>query len=188
METPSTLNPAQAAQALKEAGAAERRSAEAYRYQRFSPYLLLWGVIWIAGYSGSDLWARSSGRIWLGLVALALLASIAIARSFADGRADPQVRWRTAAFFVVVWAFLMATYAIMRPVTPLQYGAFLPLLVAFAYVVLGLWGGRRLVITGVLVGALTLGGFFYLPQHFLLWEGFVGGGGLILAGLWFRRV
>jgi hypothetical protein len=38
------------------------------------------------------------------------------------------------------------------------------------------------------VAGLTLGGFFYLPQHFLVWEGFVGGGALILAGLWFRRV
>jgi hypothetical protein len=188
METQMPISAEQAAQALKEAGTAEKHSARAYRYQRFAPYLLLWGVIWIAGYGGSDLWPHSSGWIWMGLVALALLASIAIARSFADGRADPQVQWRTAAFFVAVWAFFMATYAVMRPVSPLQYGALPPLLVAFAYVVLGLWGGRRLVITGVLVGALTLGGFFYLPQHFLLWEGFVGGAALILAGLWFRRV
>jgi hypothetical protein len=60
--------------------------------------------------------------------------------------------------------------------------------VALAYVLTGLWSGLRFVVAGVAVAVLTLGGFFYLPQHFLLWEGFVGGGALILAGIWFRRV
>jgi hypothetical protein len=188
METPVTISSDQAAQALREAGAAERRSAEVYRYQRFAPYLFLWGAIWVAGYGASDLWPHRAGWIWLGLVALALVASIVIARNFADGRADPQVRWRTVAFFVAVWVFFTATYSVFRPATALQSGAFPPLVVAFAYIIMGLWGGKRLVITGALVGALTLGGFFYLPQHFLLWEGFVGGGALILSGLWFRRV
>jgi hypothetical protein len=185
---PTVISPLKAADALKQAAAAEKRSAQAYRYQRFAPYLFLWGVIWVIGYGGSDLRPRIAGWLWLGLVVVALAASILIARAFADGRADARIRWRTAAFFVAVWAFFAATYAVMHPTTALQQGAFPPLVVAFAYAVLGLWTGPRLIIAGVALAALTLGGFFYLPQHFLLWEGFVGGGALILAGLWFRRV
>ena len=105
-------------------------------------------------------------------------------------RADHQTmgRWRYVLFFAAVWAFFAATYAIMQPMRGIQQGAFPPLVVAFLYVLLGLWTGPRLVIAGIVVGVLTLAGFFCLSQHFLLWEGFVGGGALILAGFWFRRI
>jgi hypothetical protein len=164
METPVTINAQQAAQALKEVGAAERRSAEVYLYQRSAPYLLMWGAIWIAGHGGTDLWPRYAGWLWAALLLTAMVISTVIGRHGG------------------------ATYAVMGPVNHLQQGAFPPLVVALAYVLTGLWSGPRFVLAGVAVAALTLGGFFYLPQHFLLWEGFVGGGALILAGLWFRRV
>lgn len=180
------ISPDQAADALKEAAITERRSAQAYVYQRFAPYLFLWGIIWMIGYGASDLIPHFAGWIWLGLILAALAISMAIGRSAVSGR--PQSNGRYALFFAAVWAFFASTYAVMAPVRGMQQGAFPPLVVALAYILIGLWSGPRLVIAGLAVGALTLGGFFYLPQHFLLWEGFVGGGGLILAGVWFRRV
>jgi hypothetical protein len=101
---------------------------------------------------------------------------------------DDKSGWRYVLFFAAVGAFFASTYAVMAPVRGMQQGAFPPLVVAFLYVLIGLWSGPRLVIAGLAVGALTMGGYFYMPQHFLLWEGFVGGGALILAGIWFRRV
>jgi hypothetical protein len=180
------ISPEQAAEALQQAVAAEKRSSQAYRYQRFAPYLLLWGVIWIVGYGASDLVPRLSGWIWLGLILVALAVSIAIGHNAEPNR--PRNGWRYGLFFATVWAFFASTYAVMGPLHGIQQGAFPPLVVAFLYILLGLWTGPRLVIAGLTVGVLTLGGFFYLPQHFLLWEGFVGGGALILAGFWFRRV
>ena len=183
---PDKISPEQAADALKQAVAAERRSAQAYTYQRFAPGLFLWGIIWIVGYGATDLVPRFAGWIWLGLVLVALGVSMAIGRSAVSDR--PQNNWRYVLFFAAVWAFFASTYAVMGPVRGAQQGAFPPLVVALAYILTGLWSGPRLVIAGLAVGVLTLGGFFYLPQHFLLWEGFVGGGALILAGFWFRRV
>jgi hypothetical protein len=182
---PGTISPEQAADALKEAVAAERRSAQAYIYQRFAPGLFLWGIIWIVGYGATDLVPRVAGWIWMGLVLAALVISMAIGRSVPSDR--PQNNWRYVMFFAAVWAFFASTYAVMGA-RGAQQGAFPPLVVALAYILIGLWSGPRLVIAGLAVGALTLGGFFWLPQHFLLWEGFVGGGALILAGVWFRRV
>jgi len=185
---PPVISPEQAADALKLADAAELRSARAYTYQRFAPYLFLWGVIWVVGYGATDLLPRLAGSIWIGLLLVALAVSMAIGRSAAPDRLGPKSNWRTALSFTAVWAFFASTYAVMAPVSGMQQGAFPPLVVAFLYILVGLWTGLRLAIAGLAVGALTLGGFFYLPQHFLLWEGFVGGGALILAGLWFRRV
>ena len=182
---PDEISPEQAADALNQAVAAERRSAQAYFYQRFAPYLLLWGIIWMIGYGATDLVPRLAGWIWMGLVLAALVISSVIGRNAGSDR--PQNSWRYVLFFAAVWAFFAATYAVMGA-RGAQQGAFPPLVVALAYVLTGLWFGPRLVIAGLAVGALTLGGFFYLPQHFLLWEGFVGGGALILAGFWFRRI
>jgi hypothetical protein len=178
----------QAADALKEASAAERRSARAWRYQRAAPYLLMWGAIWIVGYGASDLVPHQAGWIWMGLLVLALAISMAIGSRADPARLGAQNAWRYALTFTAIWCFFGATYAVMGPINVLQQGAFPPLVVATSYVVMGLWSGPRLVIAGLAVGTLTLFGFFHLPQHFLLWEGFVGGGALILAGLWFRRI
>ena len=52
---------------------------------------------------------------------------------------------------------------------------------------LGLWIGWRYTAIGIGIAVLTLVGFFLLPMHFLLWMAGVGGGALILTGLWLRR-
>ena len=44
------------------------------------------------------------------------------------------------------------------------------------------------MILAALIAVLTLIGFFYLPVYFGLWMAVVGGGGLILGGLWLRSV
>ena len=57
------------------------------------------------------------------------------------------------------------------------------------YALIGLFfNAPRLTIAGAVVAALTLGGYFYLPSHFMLWMAVVGGGSLILAGVWMRQV
>ena len=52
----------------------------------------------------------------------------------------------------------------------------------------GIWRGPRFVITGLVIAALTLAGFFFLEVHFFLWMAGVGGVSLILAGLWLKQV
>ena len=90
--------------------------------------------------------------------------------------------------FVAFGAFIAATYAVFGRVTPAQQAAFVPLIVALGYTLLGIWKGPRFLVTGIVIAVLTLGGFFFLHAHFLLWMAFVGGGALLLAGLWLRTV
>jgi hypothetical protein len=180
------LNADEAADALHQASAAERRSAQAYRYQRASPYLYLWGLIWLAGYGGSDLWPQFADWIWAGLI----VTGVAVSLRFGPGNGAMQISqaWRIAASSLIFAAFFIATYRVLGPVGYLQQGAFPPLVVALIYMVLGLWIGWRFVVAGAAVGVLTLIGFYDLPRYFLLWQGIVGGGALILAGFWFRRI
>jgi hypothetical protein len=76
----------------------------------------------------------------------------------------------------------------MSPVNGRQIEAFIPLVVAASYAVMGCWVGLRLTVAGGALAALTLCGFFFVPAYFSLWMAVVGGGALVLGGLWLRRV
>jgi hypothetical protein len=89
---------------------------------------------------------------------------------------------------LVFYAFLFAIFAVLRPRNPVVSGAVIPLLVAAIYAVMGIWSGLRFLYIGIALAALTLGGWFWLPHYFLLWMAVVGGGSLILVGLWLRKV
>ena len=95
--------------------------------------------------------------------------------------------WRFGAAFAALAAFAAAALAILRPSDPLQVAAFIPLVVATAYVLGGLWLGPRLAVAGIVLGLLTLAGYFLLRDYFLLWMALVGSGALLVAGLWLRR-
>lgn len=182
----------EAAETLKSIELAQTRSFQAYGYKSAAPFLFIWGVIWMVGYTVSDLWPVLGGRVWPALLLIAFIASAIFGQragtdKSAEGRAkNRRIGLRMTGTWVAIFVFIGAVMAVMRP-SPLQATAFVPLLVAAAYTVLGLWMGVRFVIAGIAIGALTLGGFFYLPAHFLLWMAAVGGSTLILTGLWLRR-
>jgi hypothetical protein len=172
-----------AAEALSTIETAQHRSATLRGYERRSPYLILWGVLWAVGYGLSDFAPAHANAIWAAIVPIGLIGGFLARREAGRG-----MGWRFAAVTLTVLAFFVATYFVMAPVSGRQVAALIPLVVAAAYVLGGLWWGKRYVVTGVVVAALTLAGFFLLREHFLLWMAAVGGSAMILAGLWLRRV
>ncbi len=186
-----SLSRDQAADSLKEIERTSRRSAQAFSYASASPYLIVWGLIWMVGYAASDLAMRWTSPIWLGLSVIGVLVCMAAGRRQAaahgpDGRASGL---RFLASFMVIFVFVYALFAVIGPpANPLASGAVAPLLVAMFYGLVGVWKGVRFLVAGALVAGLTLAGYFWLPQHFLLWMAAVGGGSLVLAGVLLRQV
>jgi hypothetical protein len=180
--------PQEAAEALREIEHAERHSASAYHYQKAAPHLFLWGVIWIVGY-GVTYVRPQAWVIWWALVAIGVIGSFWIGWSGASSRAQASSGWRYGATLIAVFLFISALVAILPPKSTNQIDALFPILVALFYVLLGVWSnGTRLALLGVALGALTVGGYFWLPQYFPLWMAGVGGGALLLGGLWLRKV
>jgi hypothetical protein len=178
-----TLSPRDAAIALRDIERAEARSATLDDYQRAAPHFLIWGVLWVVGYGLTDFYPKHVAAIW------AVIVPIGIASGFAAMRARGSgLGWRYGAAAAAIFVFVCAVFVVMWPVRDRQIAAFIPLVVGLAYVLRGIWSGLRHVVAGVLVAALTLAGFFLLEQHFFLWMAGVGGGSLILAGAWLRRV
>jgi len=188
-----SLSQDQAAESLKEIDRTRRRSAQAWSYAHSSPFFIMWGVIWMVGYTATDFYPHYAGALWTVLMIVGFLGQMGIGRHRArGGQLHPGMNryagLRMLGSFLAIFGFVAATYAVFGHVGWKQQASFVPLLTALFYVLIGLWAGTRFVITGIAVAALTLGGFFYLPSHFLLWMAAVGGGALVLAGVWMRTV
>ncbi len=185
-----SLSSKEAAASLSEAEIAGRRSAQLYGYRKASPHLVMWGIIWVLGYGGTDLLHDYTNLIWTMLVAGGLLAGTYLnwraSKCTTEAERTPRA-WRMLALGLIAVFFVFATYAIMWPVHGRQLAAYPALITGSVYAAVGLWAGMRYVLAGILVVALTLFGFYYV-EHILLWMAFVGGGSMILAGLWFRTV
>jgi hypothetical protein len=179
-----SITPTEAADALRDIEDAGRRSGRAFGYRLAGPNFMLWGLVWIIGYAGNDLVPSRAGLIWLGATLSGAIASAFLGRTGPQGRT--RGGWRIVALVAIVALFITATMTVMWPVAPKQQAAFVPLLAAACYAGVGLWAGLRWVIAGAMIAVLTLGGFFLIHAHFNLWMAAVGGGGLVLAGLWMR--
>jgi hypothetical protein len=184
LEPRIALSRADASAALADVAAAQTRSETLRGYQSAAPHLIIWGIAWAAGYTATDLAPRWSGLAWLCVCVLAVIADIVVARA---DRADTGQGAAMGWLFLIFFAFVGATIAIMQPHEPQQVGALIPLVVAASYAVIGVMGMPRLLVLAGLMAALTLAGFFALPAHFLLWMAVIGGGSLVLGGLWLRR-
>ncbi len=177
-----------ASQALSDINRTQQRSSRLYGYSNASPHLIVWGLIWAVGY-GAEYFRPGLNWVWPALILIGSAASF-----WFGYRAQPKgtggatsYTWRYLAIFVAIGVFISSVFAVMQPLSGAQAGAFFPLLIGFVYTVAGIWGRAwRLLITGAAMMVLTLVGFYVLREYFALWMAIVGGGGLVLGGLWFR--
>ena len=177
------LSPLEAAQALQEIERTQSRSKILRGYQGGAPHFLVWAALWAVGYGLSYLTPARAGTIWIVVIAIGAVAGVVVLMR-SKGAAPA---WRYAAGFATLAAFSLATLVVLPPTHGPQVAAFVPLVVAMAYVLAGLWWGTRFIVTGIALALLTLGGYFLLRDDFLLWMAVVGSGALLLAGLWLRR-
>jgi hypothetical protein len=181
------LSPQDAAAALHDIEQAEQRSVRLHGYRQGSPHLILWGVLWAVGYGLTDLWPAHAPTIWAIVVPTGIVGGFIILRAARSGAKRVDV-WRYCAVATTLGAFFSATFYVMGPVSGRQVSAFIPLFVATVYALASVWLGWRYAIAGVALAILTLAGFALLGRHFPLWMAGVGGGALVLAGLWLRRI
>jgi hypothetical protein len=179
------VSPSEAKQALREISETERVSATTYGYRTASPHLIVWGVIWMVGY-GSTYLKPVWSIVWPVLTVLGLAISLWL--GWKERRSAHLVDWRYRATLLVALLFTIAIFVILSPKTPAQIGAFIPMLVALFYCLAGIWThGVRMLMTGIAVAVLTVTGYFWFSAVFPLWMAVVGGGALILGGVWLRN-
>jgi len=180
-----SLSPAEAQSALKDIARTEQRSAASQHHRNSAPYLILWGVLWVIGYSVTASVPNISWA-WGPLVLAGIVGSVVLARGQSEAR-SAGYSWRYFTSFAAIAIFIYAVVAVMGPITYNQMSALIPLVIGVYYAFIGIWTrGWRMLPLGLALIALTTIGYFMLPDQFLYWMAGVGGGGLILGGFWLR--
>jgi hypothetical protein len=186
-----------ASDALDAISIAERRARQVKGYREASPFLIVWGLAWMVANIICDLAPQYAGRAWLGVVAAGTLVTFLLVflqskrvRTQHFFTPAQRVQYRRRAFMlgVTIMGFFPAMLTVLSPLSARQQDAFISMTWAFVYMAAGCWLGPRLFITGLVTVAAILGGYLFLQEHFFLWMALVGGGSLVLAGMWLRKI
>jgi hypothetical protein len=180
------LSTAEAQSALKDIEKTENRTAASQHGRTSAPYLIMWGVIWSIGYSVTAATPQLSW-IWLTLIVGGIIGSVILGMLQSRTYGRGEFGWRYFGSFVLIGVFFAVLGSIMSPLDYNQLSAFFPLVIGLFYSFIGIWTkGWRMLPLGLALIGLTALGYFAMPQQFLYWMAAVGGGGLILGGLWMR--
>jgi hypothetical protein len=153
--------------------------------------LILWGLIWIAGFGAMHFSRHRGWMVFAGLDGLGIIGTLLICRKW-PVRALAGGGISAAAGRMLVLGLVLLVYAglwvlLLRPISGILLGTFLATVVMLGYVVIGLWSGSTfMIVLGLAVTGLTLLGYFALRGYFNLWMAATGGGALLGAGLYIR--
>lgn len=187
-----TISEAEAASALIDIEHVRMRTTSAVGYERASPHLIVWGLVWLLGYLACGvLPATLWGLAWLPLVTLGTAASIWVGvRASKRGRSLPQKRSLGQALLatISITAFLYCVAAVTGPILPESYMVLPALILGLAYTLVGLATLPRLAWIGAVIFICTMAGYWLARPNLSYWVAITGGGGLIVGGFWLRRV
>ena len=177
----------EAASALTDIESTAGRSRLLKGYHTSGPILMAWGVIWALGYSGMGLLRPEQwGLVWLVLDVIGIVATILLARRGKSGAKAGQ-GWKVTAGVFAILAFMAATYSIFRPTSVEPAIVYPGVVTGLVYAGVGIAYAPRYLWIGAAVFVASLVGYFFFLPYLAFWMAAVGGGGLILAGLWLRR-
>ncbi len=185
-----------ARKALDEIGEARGRVNRTHNYADASPFLILWGVIWLANVV-TFFRPALSDYVWpIGIAAgVVITAWLGVVQARRRGARIRQAGGDPTKIFGVrfgltngaIMLFFIAMVIVASP-DARQLNAFISLFWTFAYMIAGIWIGWRLAVIGAAASAAILIGYLTLDQAYFLVVGLAGGGSLILGGLWLRRI
>ena len=179
-----------ASSALHDIEATERHSRTLFGYGVASPYLLLWGALWIVAGAADALSTANAGIVWgavdiAGFLGTAFLIVRHGRRSSEPGDRGRLLRYVGSASALA--AFIGLTLMIFAPISGGKVLMFFTLLVATVYAIVGCWAGLRYAAVGIALAGVAVGVFLLAPAYLNLIVPFVGGAALILGGVWMRR-
>jgi hypothetical protein len=183
----------EATAALDSINAAGAAVTQRRLYSHAAPFLILWGVIWAVCNSVSQFAPQWAGKGWIaGNVIGTILTvwfSVAAARCERDTSAEGRAKgWRFAALGITTICFFVAMFLVLSPMTGRRVGTFISLFWTLAYMAAGAWIGMRLFMTGLIGTVGIVLAYLYAGQYFPLAMAIVGGGTLLLGGLWLRKL
>jgi len=184
----TTIDPKEAAQALNDIEQIVQRVRQSRIYDIASQIMIAAGVLVLAGNVANFLTPWYANYIWITVNVLNVATAAALS-TMGGKQIGVSFDFRMLAAFLLFYAFGILCCGVLGHYGPRELGAFWPIYFMLFYCIAGLWFGRAFIIIGLGIIVLTLIGYFFVEgAAFLLWMAAVNGGGLILSGLWMRRI
>jgi hypothetical protein len=183
------FGPKEAAQALDDIKDIVRRVRQSRIYDIASQTMIAIGVMVLAGNVANFIAPRYSAFIWITVNVLNVAVVAALIGMNSKTIGVHTFDLRVLAAYLLFYAFGILCSGVLGHYGPRELGAFWPIYFMLFYCIAGLWFGRAFIAMGLTIIALTLIGYFFVEgAMFLLWMAAVNGGGLILSGIWMRRI
>ena len=173
----------EAAQALRDIDLIKHRAAGFQDYRAESSQLILWGLVYLAGFSLTACFREYMVPIWVLVTTCGLgVGTFLVSRS----GLGISIIWRYIALVCTILLFIVVLHLIFWPVSAEQGAMLGPLFVAALYILRGIQLRPRYTVIGCVLGSLCLLGYMFLLPVFWPWMAMACGGTLILSGLWLR--
>ena len=184
------ISPNEAEQALAEIQAVMQKTRQSIASSNAHISLIVTGIVWLIGFLCTQfLSGEILTYIWIGLSilgsALATILSIRTGKRVRSPSAATTAK-RIGLIWLLLVVYCIAAIAVAWPLDGKQLTTFIVLFVLVSWLVMGLLLSFTSIWPGLLLIALVLAGYFLLPGIFYLWMAILGGGGMILLGLYIR--
>ena len=152
--------------------------------------LLVTGIVWMIGFMCTQFLPKEiTGYIWGGLSILGGILGTVL--GFRMGRrvhspSTAMIAKRISLFWLLLVFYGIAAIAIARPTDGKQATMLIVLFIMIGYLAMSLLFSFASVWWPLPITALALIGYFLLPGFFYLWMSVLGGGGMIILGLYIR--
>ncbi len=185
------ISPTEAEEALAAIQSMARKTQRSISNSGAYAFLIVWGFVWLFGFLNSHFMpSETAGNIWMGLDILGGVVSAVIGarlnRSVRSPSADASGK-RIAWFWLILFIYCMAATAVAWPVDGKKLAMFIILFVIVGWMAMGLLLSFASIWLGLVITALALVSYFFLPDYFYLLMAFLGGGGMIALGFYIRK-
>jgi hypothetical protein len=151
-------------------------------------YLILWGIIWLLGFLGSQfLNNHIAGYIWLGLDSIGVFGSWwfgQFRRQRVRTPGDAAAGRRIGLFWLILFAYCSLAVWIVWPLNGKQLAMFIIIFVMIGWLAMSFLMSYSAVWLALFVTAVAFASYFLLPGYFYLCMALVGGGTMIGGGLY----
>ena len=183
------FGPKEAVEALNDIEHIVQRVRQSRIYDISSQIMIAAGVLVLAGNLVNFVAPRQASLIWITVNVLTVASAAALSTMSGKMAGVQTFDFRVLGAFLLFYGFGFLCSVVLGHFGPRELGAFWATYFMLFYCMAGLWFGRAFTAMGLAIVVLTLIGYFFAAGGaFLLWMAAVNGGGLILSGLWMRRI
>tara|TARA_R110002167_G_scaffold84173_1_gene228818 strand:- start:1424 stop:1972 length:549 start_codon:yes stop_codon:yes gene_type:complete len=173
--------------ALADIDRTRERALTLRTYAHAGPIFAVWGVAWFVMNLTRYFDLPFAGPVGAAAIFTAAVISMLAGKGRGQAAHTGASRRRSTLAGVFFGIALAGAFVLIAPADALLANAVMSWIVASVYAIAGLWLGARISVLGIVLAVVVGTAWFFARDAFELAMGVVGGGVLLITGLWLWR-